>query len=943
MVSIARDLSAGFLAAALFSALLASPTSAQDGDLRVGIAAAVNPATVSTPPGATSETLPLGKPIVFMEEIETNPAGQAQVLFLDRSSLTIGPDSFVIVDEFVFDPALADGSLTMTLERGLVRYIGGQISKDGGVTIETDLATIGIRGGMAIAEKRQPDLLRVINLFGRLTVTPRDGSAPFVVDDPSEFALVSPQGLQEIGLISAAQLTNLYQQFEGGTMEIITATIDQGLETTPGAEPSADQQAAGGGALGSGTPAGDPQQAAVQLSEQQAALDQVVALGRQQEQISNTEPETSPDTPVVSNLSGSYLATPDPYTTPSGASFANPLLQNALGGPSQDFNRRYQDGEILDDGLLQIDSNGDGSIDLILPISEGSFEVGLSESASPLGPLTGTGQLESLSGDRPFFTYDLRTADGSRRVQVVGGLPSDPSLFRQGGLEVFSYQLDAQSLALQALPGGGLAGTSSLQATDLLVATAPGGGFDPVEGPFNSSVLWMAFGVEGEGAEQTSILQASAGKLLDLGNGRPVLSQTVRGSIAQAGGQPAGLTRTEVGLGSAVDDAGNAFYGSEAERVVLTNNGPFPLDESDPNLEARNISQVLLQPYNDLGGTALGFSSVAPRVGTDEGLGQERPDTTLVGYASGVGVSRLPGGSFSEIYRLEGGPGYPDGGGGVTFQRDPNSSSLDIGMELLATPIITSGSAPSSAFWSFGGIGAENSAYLDQNHYAATEAFTDQGQGFDGQVNRNDQGADGQERFGFRSYVLGQDPVPASAAFPDTQFCECAYLQWGYWGGEYQYDPSGPQAGRRERVHIGAWVAGERPSAADIAGLSGTATHSGHVFGTVTLGNGSQYLAPGRYDQTFNFGTDSGTFTISQFDSRDFTGGTLGVKEGGHPADFSSVNPARSADGLNAKVRGSFFVGRGGDPAGQVGGTFTIDDGGKGDYAASGILAGDRR
>ncbi|GAB5469896.1 MAG: hypothetical protein Kilf2KO_29260 [Rhodospirillales bacterium] len=904
----------------------------------VGVAAAVNASTFSTPPGQATETLSMGKTITFMEEIETNPNGQAQVLFLDRSSLTVGPNSYVIIDEFVFDPALADGSLTMTLERGLVRYVGGQISKTGGVTIETSVATIGIRGGMAIVDKQGPDRVRVINLFGQVTATPRQGGAPLIIDDPSEFAVIEPAGITELGDIKAEVLTGLYQRFEGGSeTRLINAVIEQELEKRPGSAPSAAIDAA---ALTS--PAADPPAPQEILSDRQDALSDTVARGLQQEQVSDTQPPAvtpnPPEPPLPPDtvaLSGSYNATANPYVTPSGADFSNPLAQNAKGGPSANFNRRYTGGQIVENGLLQIDSDGDGAVDLILPIAEGSFTVSLADSTSPLGPLRGSGSLETLSSQQPFFTYNLQTADGRRQVQVVGGLPSDPAIFRQDRLEVFAYALQPN----QVLPFVPVGAFPNLQATELLVATAPGGGFDPVDGPYNSSVLWMAFGVEGEGADQRSILQASGGKLLDLGNGNPVLTQTVRGSVLQSGGQPGSITRSEIGLGSLVDGDGNAFYGPDGERVVLSNNGPFPLTDSDPDRQAQNINQIFTQRYDDLGGSALGFTAVAARGETSAGLGAERPSGTLTGYASGVGVSRLPGNVFSEIYILEGGPGVD--GPGITFQRDSNSSSIAVAMNLTAESVITSGSAPQTARWVFGDIGAVNSAYLDSDHYAAGEAFTDKGQGFDGQVNRNDRGADGRERYGFRSYVVGQAPLGLAEAFPDSQFCSCPYLQWGFWGGEYEYDPNGPDAGRRERVHVGTWVTGERPSAADIAGLSGTATHSGHVFGTVVLGNGTQYLAPGRYDQTFNFGTDTGTFAITDFDSRDFTGGKLGKGDSGHPADFKSTTSAKGPGGFAASVRGSFYKG-GGDPAAQVGGTFSVSDRASG-YKASGVLAGERK
>lgn len=896
----------------------------------VGVAAAVNPATLGTPPGQDTRVLEMGGAITFLEEIETDVGGQTQVLFLDQSTLTIAPSSYIVIDEFVFDPATLDGDITLTLERGLVRYVGGVISKDGGVTIETEVASVGIRGGMAILDNRVPRRLKVVNLFGQTTVRPRGGDGQVVVmDDASEQAVVESAGLSELGKVSSGELREFNASFRGGNRtRIVTASVQQQLAKNPTADASGEPTS-----VLSQTPAGDLPAAEEILADTQNSVYSEVARGQQQEQISDTEPEQ--DQPVeppdlITNLSGSYNATPNPYVTPTGGDFFVPLAQNAKGGPDPDFARRFTSATIVNNDELQIDSNGDGVVDLVLPIAEGDFQVSLNQTSSPLGALAGSGNFSTLGGSSAFFTYNLRTANGARQVQIVGGLPTDPSVFQQGNLEVFSYDLDL-SIG-RVFP--------DIQASQLLVATAPGGGFDSLGGDYRSSVLWMAFAVEGEGENQRSILQATAGKLTDLGNGKPVLTQTARGSVLGAGSEVRDLTRTEIALGSLVDGDGNAFFGPDADRVVVSNNGPFPLEGSTPQQQARSINQAFIQPFDELGGASLGYSTVAPKVENGEGVGSQRPSSTLTGYASGVGASRLPGNQFTEIYVLE--SAGPEGGTGFSLQRDAASSSLTAVGDFGVTPFVTNGSAPTSSRWVLGDVGGDNAAYLDENHYAALESFQDRGQGFNGQVNNNDQGADGRNRYGFRAFVVGQEPIAPDSFFPETQFCSCDFLQWGYWSGEYVWDPSGDQAGRRERVHVGTWVAGQRPSAADIAGLSGTATHSGHVFGTVALGNGSQRLAAGRYDQTFDFGTDTGTFAISNFDGRSYTAGNLGSAGTGHQADFKSTKAATAPNGFRANVRGSFYQG-GGDPVRQIGGTFKITDGGKGNYTASGILAGDRK
>jgi hypothetical protein len=57
----------------------------------VGVNSAVNPDVRGLPPGAPARQLVLGSDVVFKERITTSPQGQTQVLFLDKSALTMGP------------------------------------------------------------------------------------------------------------------------------------------------------------------------------------------------------------------------------------------------------------------------------------------------------------------------------------------------------------------------------------------------------------------------------------------------------------------------------------------------------------------------------------------------------------------------------------------------------------------------------------------------------------------------------------------------------------------------------------------------------------------------------------------------------------------------------------------------------------------------------------
>jgi FecR protein len=145
-------------------ALAAIPALAQE----VGTATAVNPLSERTS-GDKTVALTVGARIIHKERIHTTPSGTVQLLFLDGSTLSIGPNSSLLIDEFVYDPNSGTGRSVTSLTEGALRFVGGKISHQGGATISTAAATIGIRGGTVTVAHGQEGT-RVINHFGLITV-----------------------------------------------------------------------------------------------------------------------------------------------------------------------------------------------------------------------------------------------------------------------------------------------------------------------------------------------------------------------------------------------------------------------------------------------------------------------------------------------------------------------------------------------------------------------------------------------------------------------------------------------------------------------------------------------------------------------------------------------------------------------------------------------------
>ena len=99
----------------------------------------------------------IGQDVVHNERITTGATGKTQILFLDQSSLTVAENADLTIDNFVYDPGTSTGQLAMSTTRGILRYVGGALSKNANaVSLVTPSGTLGIRGGRAASPVTGP-------------------------------------------------------------------------------------------------------------------------------------------------------------------------------------------------------------------------------------------------------------------------------------------------------------------------------------------------------------------------------------------------------------------------------------------------------------------------------------------------------------------------------------------------------------------------------------------------------------------------------------------------------------------------------------------------------------------------------------------------------------------------------------------------------------------
>jgi len=146
-------------------AAAASPARAE----KVGAVGAVNQSAQGTPPGGNTRALAVGNGVENRERIETSASGSAQIVFNDSSTMTVGRNSAVTIDEFVYNGA--SGRQGVSLAKGVMRFVGGGVSHEGGTGVRTPTASIGVRGGSMMARVGGACATLVVHQYGRVTVT----------------------------------------------------------------------------------------------------------------------------------------------------------------------------------------------------------------------------------------------------------------------------------------------------------------------------------------------------------------------------------------------------------------------------------------------------------------------------------------------------------------------------------------------------------------------------------------------------------------------------------------------------------------------------------------------------------------------------------------------------------------------------------------------------
>jgi trimeric autotransporter adhesin len=876
--------------------------------LRVGVDSAVNPQATGTPPGGTPQRLVLGQDVLFNERIATTAAGQTQILFVDASTLTVGPNSNMVIDQFVYDPNAGTGKLAASLTRGLFRFVGGTLSKgDNAVTFRTPTATIGIRGGVMLVDVN-PDCgagtaspatpgcnaLQVVFAYGKgVTVTGLDGVSQTITRPGFQITVAGPGAAPSAPAPAPrAAIGNFLAQLDGrsgahggahtvpteimverSTAAVIATTAAPTIATVTGTQP----------------PSAANTIAQIQLNTQLAQAGGATTTATPV--VTPPPPPPPPSLINIANVAGGYADTGTLGTT---FGFTGTPLA-------------YAGGNVKNSVFSATGPFGEVSFPLVAgTASLGPTGVGTS---SPLGPVIGT---TYLSPDETFFYADLTPIDDpGQREFVYGGLPVNQAFYQtaSGTSQILAFAVQPDAALQSPIPfirlgtGGALSGASF---SPLIFATPAGSVFSPTTTNTYTKVLQASLAIEGTGPGQKSVILVFVGNVF----GNPAILQGVmHGSyLGNARGQPIGINSY---YETPTDGNGNAFYGSKGiSGFVLAPGAGAPYA-----IETDTATQATLAHYQ--------FAQPATPTSVPGAASGGQTTGTLTGWFGGIMTKEAKGGHGRPIsYVLD----------GSTFI-STNARYLQIAVTLAGGDPFTSKTSgirgTNGMVLQFGslvpGLTGARQAFIDNDLFAALESPN--------KASRVDGVA---VPFASRPfpdtnpniYFVTATAAPPTSLLPNGSLCACQYLQWGYWGGEIDTPAGSGNAARVDVGHINSWVAGS--PTLDIAALQemgATGNYSGHLFGTVFT-HGAKYLATGGLSATYDFGTTFGSFTVSNYDGH-ITFTDIGK------IPLSGANYAFPVDQNNILgfIRGSFY-----GPGGiETGGNFAFHTATGAPYFTSGI------
>jgi hypothetical protein len=443
-----------------------------------------------------------------------------------------------------------------------------------------------------------------------------------------------------------------------------------------------------------------------------------------------------------------------------------------------------------------------------------------------------------------------------------------------------------------------------------------------LDNPNRAAFFQYGINITGTGSSQNSWIFVNQGAFLDDGAGG---LQSIAGIVGSRRGTAFMFPGFTNGSNSSIP--GSLIYDVDNIPASGGTNQAYWVPES------RQFSTVFNTVNFDLGNGTNGtysYDQQFVRIPVPTGLGQNRPAEFLSGYVGGmVRTFNNSANQFTSLAR----PLF----GAMTLGFDPTSSRLQANMFLSASETGTNGYQ--SGAYQFGSLDQTQrarSAYVDYDNFAATAnrtvINTTTGEQIPGPgVQVNEQAPNFQAGLFVNVPRAVAQQITSGLGQNNITFCECEFTRWGFWSSTTSRTQNGQNV--TDRTHLGTWVAGRLPDQGEVP-LTGTATYVGHVVASVRNQN-AEYVAGGNLSNSINFGTRTGTATVTGLDGTNYSGSLSAQSD----PRFYNGALAGNVGGRNMFMFGNLYRGSA-SPVGEMGGQVTVSGT---NYQASGIFAGRRQ
>ncbi len=895
----------------------------------IGKVAAVNRDMDGTPPSSSKRTLALGNDIVRDERIETSPIGSGQLMFLDQTTLTVSPNSDIVLDKYVYDDAAESGEIALTLTRGALRFIGGRISKKTDAVVRTPTVTIGIRGGLTLVVVSEDGTTQVIHLAGEYAEVTDASGRKVTLSRPNSAAEAVPgKPIEFLGIVGSEVLSEHFNKFEGSG----DGGSDTAAEEQSGEE--GERRVNSVAEINSGVQDGEERQPVSTSGEKEAPSPD-----------RTTEVATSDE--VILDFSfqegDALFLTPDvPFVLPTGGSFFVPALGfvgfdtitfgSLIGTDAEGDTIRIPVAETSLDFTTTFDGRGTPDFFAQTRFENAGFvEFGPGDGASStsLGELTGRGFSDLDNG---FHLYSFVTDGSNEAVEegvILFGTPTPGQGAEFAGDNGSNIAADANTVSVFRIEddftGGGGAGQPDAL---LLIGNGGEARFDHPDNTLPSgsggrvAVADVRFDTDPETGEQFSTFTAFASEIQSTGTGGPRIGGTAFGT--DTGG--AGTFVVQTNLGTFEDQNGHTVFGPDADYLVLSSlhrpGGTGALTFNPGTEHQLGGPDTTLDPFLNLATRDPGADRVVndtlplasepfARIGTLGTL----DSVFATGFAecsTGNCGTDIANGGASGLYGLqsfnpaEGGTGifsFSDGGQGP----DNNALSFEFDLQATSGDSNVDGAVEGLEFTLSSAATFEpTSAYISDREFVLT---TDRAQTIEGVTAAADVAL-------ASSGLAGGTGVLPGGVDADPEF-----LRWGWWSASLTVNENGGGA-REDIVHLGTWIAGIQPNPSEIP-FAGVATYSGLAVGVdANLTTGETARVGGDFALSYDFGDQTGAFDLN------IAGHSLSNipvdQIGGNGGPLSYAGFANQS-GVDAAINGTFNSGAGNAIA-ATSGQFNIAD-----------------